>query len=489
MRHTQPLFGEPQPTERQQELNPASPPLQRPEPSWRVLNAEDPLSRSAVAINRQHVELATACTPSLEDCVDDVLSRLSVRLGIAESRAMTLVTIGFMLRNFPGIASMAAQGHLSLEHLNILGKDLECVPEMHRDGIEKDLLARLAPTRPNQCVWSVRKLHKVTQEVVAFHHPPAHPRDDDPPPPPPAPDVQQPELSWNTSKAEVSDFFLRLNKADSAELIQILEYVARKEKTNHGEALLVLVRGQTTAEVTLNIYRPVTSGVGEAPEGSVWVAGQWLPPMVSAQWLDRVTHLAAPGWDRCEGYHPTDGIRASVMGRDGHCRFPGCDVPAERCDLDHVHRWDHDADHGGGSETSTDNLHCLCRRHHRLKTAGQWDVTLHRDGTETWTSHGDGHTVVTQPGGVLGRETFEHRAVRRTKNLAAHNDDVPRREAWAKTVAAAARMAYQFGTKVDETSSPGTVEAFAQMYAQFRSEEGLVIGSAITEDNAVEWAA
>lgn len=424
----------------------------------------------------------------MDDCVDDVLSRLAVRLGLAESRALTLVTIGFMLHLFPTLARMLSAGHMSLEHLRTLARDLECVPEEHRPAIEDELLDKLAPTRPNQCVPSVRTVHKITQQIIEFHHPPARPRDDDNPPPP-APDIHQPELSWNTSKAEVSDFFLRLNKADSAELIQILEYVARKEKTNHGEALLMLVRGQTTAEVTLNIYRPVNGGVDDAPEGSVWTASQWLPPMVSAQWLDRVTHIAAPGRDRCEGYHPTQGIRASVMGRDGHCRFPGCDVPAERCDLDHVHRWDHEAENGGGSETSTDNLHCLCRKHHRLKTAGQWDVTLHRDGTETWTSHGDGHTVTTTPGGVLGRETFVHRAVRRTKNLASHNDELPRRKEWAKTVAAAARMAYHFGTKVDETSSPGTIEAFAQMYAQFRSEEGLVIGAAITEENEVEWAA
>ena len=485
MNATPPLFEGLEPPDKQTTML-------SPEPSWRVLNDEDPLSREAVAINQSYIALATSCTPSMDECVDDVLSRLSVRLGISESRALALVTIGVMLQNFPGISAMVSAGHLSLEHVRTLATDLECVPEEHRASIESDLLAKLAPTRTNQCVPSVRKIHKTVQQIVAFHHPPARPRDGDDPPPP-APDIQQPELSWNTSKAEVSDFFLRLNKADSAELIQIIEYVSRKEQVTRGEALMMLARGQSTAEITLNIYRP-TYGDGEtAPEGCVWTAGQWLPPMVSKQWLDRVTHLAAPGWDRCEGYQPTEAIRASVMGRDGHCRFPGCDVPAERCDLDHVHRWNHEAPHGGGSETSTDNLHCLCRKHHRLKTAGQWDVTLHRDGTETWTSHGDGHTVTTTPGGVLGRETFEHRAVRRTKNLAAHNNQLHHRKEWAATVAAAARMAYQFGTKVDETSSPGTVEAFAEMYAQARSEEGLNIGPANTEEpiegSKVEWAA
>lgn len=134
-----------------------------------------------------------------------------------------------------------------------------------------------------------------------------------------------------------------------------------------------------------------------------------------------------------------------MIGRDEHCRFPGCDVPAERCDLDHVHRWDHEAPHGGASETSTANLHCLCRKHHRMKTTGQWDVSLHPDGTETWTSHGDGHTVTTEPGGVLGRETFQHFAVRRTRNLENYNILRKQREDWVGLVADAARDAAEEG--------------------------------------------
>lgn len=65
-----------------------------------------------------------------------------------------------------------------------------------------------------------------------------------------------------------------------------------------------------------------------------------------------------------------------------------------------------------------------------MKTSGQWDVALHRDGTEVWTSYGDGHVVVTEPGGVLGRETFEHLSVRRTKNLAEYNIERLDRQKW-----------------------------------------------------------
>ncbi|MGW5237822.1 HNH endonuclease signature motif containing protein, partial [Monashia sp. NPDC004114] len=79
-----------------------------------------------------------------------------------------------------------------------------------------------------------------------------------------------------------------------------------------------------------------------------------------------------------------------VQAVDGHCRAPGCTVPAHRCDLDH----DIPAPHG---PTSTDNLSATHRQHHRIRTTGLW--TTHRDpdiGTLTWTTAA-GRTYTTHP--------------------------------------------------------------------------------------------
>jgi hypothetical protein len=95
-------------------------------------------------------------------------------------------------------------------------------------------------------------------------------------------------------------------------------------------------------------------------------------------------------------YRPTAVAARFVRQRDQSCTFPGCAMPAARCDLDHVRPFDHDDPSSGGASTP-ENLHALCRRHHRLKTARRWNVT--RDPmtyTAVWTAP-TGHAYVTRP--------------------------------------------------------------------------------------------
>ncbi len=79
-------------------------------------------------------------------------------------------------------------------------------------------------------------------------------------------------------------------------------------------------------------------------------------------------------------YTPTAAVDRYVRLRDRTCQFPGCQRPAEFADVDHRTAF------GDGGRTTTRNLHCLCRHHHRLKHQGGWLVTPDADGTTTWTS-------------------------------------------------------------------------------------------------------
>lgn len=64
-------------------------------------------------------------------------------------------------------------------------------------------------------------------------------------------------------------------------------------------------------------------------------------------------------------------LRRIIEFRDGTCQAPGCMVAAEHCDIDHQVPWPH-------GQTTAANLWALCRKHHRLKTAGFLDVPADR---------------------------------------------------------------------------------------------------------------
>ncbi len=78
-------------------------------------------------------------------------------------------------------------------------------------------------------------------------------------------------------------------------------------------------------------------------------------------------------------YRPPAGLARHVRIRDVTCRFPGCTVPARECDLDHLIPFPEGA-------TSSENLHSLCRRHHRIKHDDKWRVESLPGYGLRWTS-------------------------------------------------------------------------------------------------------
>jgi len=158
----------------------------------------------------------------------------------------------------------------------------------------------------------------------------------------------------------------------------------------------------------LTVSAPVGVGVGVGVgelRGTAELAGYGPVPISAVQHL-----LAEADWrpvltDPATGeviargartYRPSAAVAAWIVDRDVTCTFPGCRVPAARCDLDHIEPFDHD-DPGSGGPTTADNLQALCRHHHRLKTTGSWSPR--RDGSTgstLWTSP-TGHSYVRAP--------------------------------------------------------------------------------------------
>ena len=94
-------------------------------------------------------------------------------------------------------------------------------------------------------------------------------------------------------------------------------------------------------------------------------------------------------------YRPSQALRDLLVGRHPECSFPGCAVPAERCDIDHAVAF------ADGGATDARNCGPPCRRHHRCKTHERWRLQRHDDGSATWTSPG-GFVRVVEPYRLAG---------------------------------------------------------------------------------------
>jgi hypothetical protein len=90
--------------------------------------------------------------------------------------------------------------------------------------------------------------------------------------------------------------------------------------------------------------------------------------------------------DRAARYRPAQSLTDLITATFSTCTFPQCGRPATHCDLDHLRPFSQNG------PTCICNLHPACRRHHQLKTTGQWQARPSRPhepypaGTIIWTT-------------------------------------------------------------------------------------------------------
>ena len=104
------------------------------------------------------------------------------------------------------------------------------------------------------------------------------------------------------------------------------------------------------------------------------------------------------------GYRPTAKTKEFVQWRDLTCRWPGCDNPVEKCDVDHTVPYPN-------GPTHPSNTKLYCRIHHLVKTFCGWSDRQLPDGTIVLTSP-TGLTYTTEAHGaamfpVLAQPTGE----------------------------------------------------------------------------------
>ena len=153
------------------------------------------------------------------------------------------------------------------------------------------------------------------------------------------------------------------------------------------------LREMTLAEA---LAQPPGNGPAISSPAMIVGGGIMPAPLLAAKVADSATirPLIHPGDAPPEPrYVPSRQLADFVRCRDVTCRFPGCDEPAYRCDLDHTIPYP-------VGPTCASNLGCLCRKHHLLKTFWGWLNRQSPDGTMHWTAP-SGQAYTTKPGSRL----------------------------------------------------------------------------------------
>ncbi len=150
--------------------------------------------------------------------------------------------------------------------------------------------------------------------------------------------------------------------------------------------------------VTIHVIasQDTLNGTATAP-GSEFNADGLITPELLKELAKsaKLVPLVHPGYAPPEpGYIPSKALADFVRARDLTCRWPGCEVPAVDCDIDHT------IPYGKGGPTHAANTKCYCRTHHLLKTFWGWREQQLADGTLILTSPA-GQTHVTTPGSAL----------------------------------------------------------------------------------------
>jgi hypothetical protein len=353
-------------------------------------------------------------------CIDNweaVAAEVGAELGISRARASSEMNYGLeLVERLPKLGAAMAAGEVDFRVISVV---------VFRTGLIVDpavlaaIDARLAAAAPvwnglsrrkivELVDWWVRELDPAAERVARRTDEDRH-------------------VEINPSEGGLAQFWGAMRAPDAALVDRRLDQLAasvcaedsRTKDQRRADALAVLAAGQSTmvcdcgsadcpaagagapAPVVIHVVaeQATVSGQGTTPgylPGFGAVAAETVRELATRARLRPLTpaqeFMAEPR------YRPSVALAEFIRARDLWCRFPGCEVAAEFCDIDHSIPWIR------GGPTHPSNLNCKCRAHHLLKTFwcgdNGWAETQHPDGRIVFTSP-SGRTYTTTPGGAL----------------------------------------------------------------------------------------
>lgn len=348
------------------------------------------------------------------DSYSGLAAEVAAAQGVSQRRAKAQVELAIALRErLPAVAAVYATGAVDRRLIATVVARTDLVEDPARlTAIDAKIAAKVA----GWARYSGPQQQKRVDEIIARTDP-AGVRA-------PRPAVEKRRVDIDPGPPGVTDIWARARAADAAAFDAALNVLAdgvcrgdpRTKAQRRADAIGALAMGRPLAcqcgqdncpaiEVTA---APVNgkfvihviadrAGLAGDPRALALLSDHGLIPGEQIAQLvaggATVKRVKIPPAQAEPGYRPSTALADFVRCRDLTCRFPGCNVPAVDCDIDHTVPWP-------AGPTHPSNLKLLCRFHHLLKTfhSGWSDFQL-PDGAVVWATP-SGNTYITTPDGA-----------------------------------------------------------------------------------------
>ena len=345
------------------------------------------------------------------DPTDEVAAEVSAAQNISHARAVGQVHYARTLRErLPEVAKVFAQGVIDFRMVSTIIARTENVT----DEVIADLDAAIARHAEKWMKLSTPKLRdRIDLWVAKFD--PAGVRV-----PPKIEDSRYVEIV--PTEAGMAGIYGNIHAADGAALDKRLDALAatvcendpRTKVQRRADATGPLARGEATlicqcgsddcaataersaaaaAVIHVLAEQATVDGTSDKPG---YLPGFGILPADSVREVAKsakLNPLTVPSTvDPDPGYRPTAKTLEFIRWRDLTCRWPGCDRPVEKSDIDHTVPWP-------AGPTHPSNNKPYCRTHHLLKTFCGWCDQQLPDGTIILTAP-TGHAYTTKPHGA-----------------------------------------------------------------------------------------
>jgi len=328
-----------------------------------------------------------------------VVDEIATALHLSRAGASRRLTLATDLARLPATAAALSRGEIDVANARVIAEGTSGLPEPVGRAVELTVLGNAGRQTPGQLRARVRRAALSADPTAAeIRH---------------EFEVARRRVELHPLPDGMAGLWVVLAADRAAATYAALSAHARRESGRDGrgidarraDALVELITGTAIADpvqAAVQLTVPATSVFGTDQEPGD-LAGYGPIPASMARRI-----ALGNGWRRVltdpasgalldygrRTYVPPAALAGFVRTRDRTCRFPGCRVPAQYCDLDHTVSYPL-------GPTSAANLGALCRHHHRLKHESGWTVSQDDQAVFRWTSP-TGRTYLTHPPPLVG---------------------------------------------------------------------------------------